>query len=163
MLALLVQFQRDTNMNVINVTTMAAETRGFIKRGVHPWFRRLHLALNYLPVVFGGILLILLAMVTVGVTNGLVALGASIVWVIAVEETIGRQPFVMREGSLITVRNIVRTYVVDTSEVKGSALYRFRLGKDTCPGIRTKSGQRTLPVLAYFGCEVEDLAGDVDI
>jgi hypothetical protein len=142
---------------------MAADSRPTTKQGVHPWFRRLHLALNYLPVLFGGILFLLMAMAAAGLTDGLVGLGISIAWVIVVLETIGRRPFIRREGSQVVVRNIARTRVVDTSVISGAALYKFRLGKDTCPGISTRPRGRPLPVLAYFGCEVEDLARDLHI
>lgn len=142
---------------------MVADSRAIIKQGVHPWFRRLHLALNYLPVLFGGMFLLLIAMAALGFTEGVLGLGISSAWFIIVVETIARRPFVKRTGSQIIVRNIVRTRIVETSTVSGAALYKFRMGKDTCPGIRTRVRNGTLPVLAYFGCEVEDLARDLHI
>jgi hypothetical protein len=44
-----------------------------LRRGVKPWWRRLYLSLNYMPVLFGGVLLWLAALTTANITNPVVA------------------------------------------------------------------------------------------
>lgn len=141
--------------------TDPVDSEQYLRRGVKPWPRRLHLALNYLPLIIGGILLCLAVLIAGDVTNLAVALGVLAAWVLAITEVLGRRPYVRRVGSQLRVRNLLRAHEVSTDSMTGVRLHTFRLGKDTCPAIKTTD--RTIPVLAYFGSEVDVLAADLGV
>jgi hypothetical protein len=133
----------------------------YLRRGVKPWLRRLHLALNYLPVFFGGIILCLVALIGAGVRNLAVDLGVIIAWMLPTTEVLGRRPYIRREGSQLIVRNILRVHEVSTDSITGVRLHTFRLGKDSCPAIKT-TGKR-IPVFAYLGSDMSVLAADLGV
>ena len=141
--------------------TAGVDSDQFLRRGVKPWPRRLHLALNYLPVIFGGIILCLAVLMAAGVTNLAVGLGVITVWVLTITEVLGRRPYIRRVGSQLVVRNILRVHEVSTDSITGVRLHTFRLGKDTCPAIKTT--RQRLPVLAYFGSDMDVLAADLGV
>ena len=141
--------------------TAQVDSDDYLRRGVKPWPRRLHLALNYLPVIFGGIFLCLAVLMAAGVTNRAVALGVITAWVLTITEVLGRRPYIRRVGSQLVVRNIFRVHEVSTDSITGVRLHTFRLGKDTCPAIKTTG--RRIPVFAYIGSDMDVLAADLGV
>ena len=121
----------------------------------------MHLALNYLPFILGGILVILLTLIAARWTGAAAGLGASTGWVVFVVEVVGRRPFLRHEGSQVAVRNVIRVYRIESQSITGVALHTFRLGKDTCPAITTRTRRRAIPVLAYFGFDRDSLSLDL--
>ncbi len=119
------------------------------------------MALNYLPVLMGGILLVLELLITANVRNLVVALAASLAWLVFAEEVLGRRPYVRRVGNEIEIRNILRVQTVRADSITGVKLHTFRMGKDTCPAIRMSD--RAIPVMAYFGSDLNLVGSELGV
>lgn len=132
-----------------------------MRRGIAPWWRRLHLALNYLPVLIGGIFLLLALLIAANVTNLGIALATSVAWVVIVEEVLGRRPYIRRVGTELEIRNFVRVHLVRSDSITRVKLHTFRMGKDTCPAIKT--ADRSIPVIAYFGTDLALFAAELGV
>ena len=141
--------------------TAHVDLEQYLRRGVKPWPRRLHLALNYLPLIIGGMFLCLAVLMAAEVTNLAVVLGVLAAWVLTITEVLGRRPYIRQDGSRLRVRNLLRVHEVSTDSLTGVKLHTFGLGKDTCPAIKTTG--RAIPVLAYFGSDLDVLAADLAV